>query len=266
MFKKLLIAALAVLVGVVLVSGTRLGSHLRLKWNKIDQWAKEQVPLSEEIDRLKMEVANLKQEDARYFDQVARQQVEVAELKARVTKSRASLTAQESYIKEMRLALSEGNNYVVYAGKRYDRKRVETDIRKEADQFFESEKVVKLEEENLSILEKTLTANKAKLETLALKRKGMEQQLLVLQCELAQQRLKDQNTIVINEGRYGKVSKEIEEARKRFALEKAKSELSGEPNVDSIRAEAERQAAEQKRTQTFEERFGSIETKKVIED
>jgi len=262
MFKKLLIAALAVVVGVGVVSGTRLGSHLRLKWAKAEEWAKSQVPLEQEIERLKMEVANLKQADDCYFDKVARQERQVVKLREKVTKSRQALAKQENYIKDMRQALAENNQFVVYKGERYDRKFAENDVRTEAVRFLADEKVVKADEENLNILEETLTANKGKLASLAIQRKEMEAQLLVLERELAQQRLKEQSNLVVEDGRYGKVSKEIEELRERFSVLKTKSELRGEAQRGSIRAQEERKAEAQKVDQAIEERFGKVETSK----
>lgn len=264
MFKKLLIAALAVVVGVGVVSGTRLGSHLRLKWAKAEEWAKSQVPLEQEIERLKMEVANLKQADDCYFDKVARQERQVVKLRDKVSKSRQALAKQETYIKDMRQALAENNQFVVYKGERYDRKFAEADVRTEAIRFIADEKVVKADEENLTILEETLTANKAKLSGLAVQRKEMEAQLLVLERELAQQRLKEQSNLVVEDGRYGKVSKEIEELRERFSVLKTKADLRGEAQRGSIRAQEERKAEAQKVDQAIEERFGKLETSKKV--
>jgi len=266
MFKKLLIATLAVVVGVGVVSGTRLGSHLRLKWQKAGEWAKQQVPLSEEIERLKMEVSNLSQEDERYFDQVARQQRQVAKLKEKVTKARVALGTQEAYIKQMRSALADNNEFVVYAGTRHPRKIVETDVRNEALRFMADERLVKADEENLTILEETLAANKSKLDGLTLRRKEMEATLLVLERELAQQKLKEQSSLVVDDGRYGRVNKEIEEVRERFALLKAKTELRGEVQRGSIRAQAEQKAEAQKQDQAIEERFGKLDNKKLTEN
>jgi peptidoglycan hydrolase CwlO-like protein len=229
MFKKLLITAIAVAVGVGVVSGTRLGSHMRLRWAKAQDWVQAQVPLESEIERLKMEVANLSREDDCYYDRVARQKREVVKLRAKVTKARESLTVQESFIKSLRQVLAEEGQFVVYNGTRYDRKRVESDIRSEATRFLADEKIVKADEDNLTILEETLAANKAKLDGLALRRKEMEATLLVLERELAQQRLKEESKLIVDDGRYGKVSKEIEEARERFELRKTKSELRGKP-------------------------------------
>jgi len=259
MFKKLFIAVLAVVVGVGVVSGTRLGSHLRLQWKKTCAAIQEQVPLESEIERLKMEVANLKQADERYFDQVARQERQVVRLRDKVSKARQALTSQETYIKSMRLALAEDGQFVTYKNERYERKQVEADVRNEAVRFMADEKLVKADQENLNILEETLAANKAKLGGLAVQRKEMEAQLLILERELAQQRLKEQSSVLVDDGRYGKVNKEIEELRERFALLKTKAELRGEAQKGSIRAQEERKAEAQKLDQAIEERFGKIE-------
>jgi len=214
-----------------------------------------------------MEVANLKQADDHYYDLVARQQVQVAELRGKVTKARAGLAKQESFIKEMRQALSDENaRFVVYSGERFPRSRVEADVRREALQFLAEEKLVKADEENLTILEETLTANKAKLDGLALRRKEMQTTVLQLERELAQLRLREQNNITIDDGRYGRVGKEIDELSKRLAVQKAKSELKGDAQAGSIRAQTERKAETQKADQAIEERFGKIETSKKLTD
>jgi phage shock protein A len=266
MCKKLLIAVLAVVVGVGVVSSTRLGSHIRLWWSKSSTWAKEQVPLESEIERLRMEVSNLSQEDDRYYDQVARQQRQVLKLREKVTKQRDALAKQEDYIKAMRAALArEEGAYVSFNGSRYDRTRAEADVRNEAARFLADEKIVKADEDNLAILEQTLATNKTELASLGLKRKQMEADLLILERELAQQRLKDQSNLVVDHGRYGKVAKEIEEVRERFAVLKTKSDLRGETAKGSIRAEEERKAAAQKLDQAIEARFGKTETKRVAD-
>jgi outer membrane murein-binding lipoprotein Lpp len=265
MFKKLLIATLAVVVGIGLVSGTQLGRHLWFKLNKVNEWAKQQIPLSEEIERLKMEVNNLKQEDAHYFNQVAQQMAQVDDLKAKVNKGRAALAKQEAFIKEMRQALADENaEFVVKGARRFSRSEVEADVRREAIQFLADEKLLKADEENLAILKETLATNKAKLDGLALRRKEMEATVLQLERELAQLRLREQNNLTIDDGRYGRVGKEIEEARKRLAVEKAKGELKGEAQAGSIRSQIERQAETKKQDQVIEERFGKIETSKKL--
>jgi len=263
MGKKLLIAAIAIAVGVGVVSGTRLGSHIRLKLNKAQQWAQEQVPLASEIERLKMEVANLSREDDRYYDQVARQKLEVKKLQAKVEAARAGLVTREAFIKDLRTALAKEGEFVAFHGERYSRQEAEDNARREARSFIVDEKIVKADEDNLRILEDTLAANKAKLDSLALTRKEMEAQLLVLERELAQQKLKEQSNMVVDDSRYTKLNKEIEEARERLELQRTKGELRGESNKGSIRLQQEKKAQQQKEDKEVEQRFGPLSGKKL---
>jgi outer membrane murein-binding lipoprotein Lpp len=266
MFKKMLIAALAVVVGVGLVSGTRLGSHLRYKFAKVCEYAKEQVPLEAEIERLKMEVNNLSREDNRYFDQTARQSVQVEKLQQRVNKVKNDLVVRETYITSLRTALVNEGHFVVFNGGRVQKepKQIESELRIEALKFMADEKILKADEENLKILKETLAANKAKVDGLLLKRKEMEAQLLVLEKELAQQRLKEQGKLVIEDGRYGQVSKDIEELKERFELRKQKNELRNQAEQGTIRAELEKQVEAQKLDKAIEERFGKLEASKPV--
>jgi peptidoglycan hydrolase CwlO-like protein len=263
MCKKLLIAAIALAVGVGVVSGTRLGSHIRLKWHKAQQWAQQQVPLESEIERLKMEVANLSREDDRYYDRVAKQKIQVKQLSARIAKSNEELAVREARIKTLREALAQDNEFVVYNGERYSRQDAQTEVRLDATRFLADEKLLKQDKENLKILEQTLAANKSKLDGLALRRKEMEAQLLDLEKQLAQQRLLEQTAMTVDDSRYNKVSKEIEEARERLELQRTKGELRGDAVKGPISVQEEKKAKERQLEKAIEERFGKVGGDKV---
>jgi peptidoglycan hydrolase CwlO-like protein len=263
MCKKLLIAAIAIAVGVGVVSGTRLGSHIRLKWHKAQQWAQEQVPLESEIERLKMEVANLSREDDRYYDRVAKQKIQVKQLSARIARSSEDLAVREARIKTLRQALAQDNEFVVYKGDRYSRQDAQTEVRLDATRFLADEKLLLKDKENLKILEQTLSANKGKLEGLALRRKEMENRLLDLEKQLAQQRLLEQSSLTVDDSRYNKVAQEIDQATERLELQRTKGELRGDAIKGPISIQEERKAKEQKLEKAIEERFGKISEEKV---
>jgi Asp-tRNA(Asn)/Glu-tRNA(Gln) amidotransferase A subunit family amidase len=188
----------------------------------------------------------------------------VTKLRAKVTQSREALAARENEIKGMRQALTNEGEFVSYNGSRYERKAVEDQVRMDAMRFLADEKLVKADEENLKILEETLETNKAKLNGLALQRKAMEAQLAELERQLAQERLKEQSSMVIDDGRYGQIRKQIEEARDRLELQKTKSELRGDSGVGSVRAQEERKAREQKIDKEIEARFGTLDGRQKV--
>lgn len=253
--KKLLIAAIAIAVGVGVVSGTRLGNHLKLKWTKANQWVQEQVPLEDHIESLKMQLANLSKEDDRYVDQVARQKLQVAKLRTKVTDARAKLEERKAFVQSLSNALAaEGETVSVGTGS-YSRKQAEENFLLEARTFVADKKIVEADEENLKIAEEILNANMTKLAGLAVQRKDMEAEILVLEREVAKQKLQDQRNLTVDDSAYGKLQKQIEEAKERFQLQQAKSQMHGESVKGSIRAQEEKKVQEKKEREGFQELF-----------
>jgi len=262
MCKKLLIAALAIVVGVGVVSGTRLGSHFRLWYNKSSTWAKQQVPPETEIERLRMELSRLSNLDDRYYDQVARQKREVKKLRDKVTKDQASLARLETEIKAMRQVAADDAEFVVYNGNRYARKDVEQQVREDARKFLTDEEGVKADEDHLKELEKILAINEGKLKDLSIVRKKMEVKLRTLEKELAQERrLQTQGQMTLDDSQYSRINKEIEELENRVEDMKTKRELRGQSSRGPIRADLEKQEEAKKFDKTVEERFGKITPK-----
>lgn len=268
MCKKLLIAALAVVVGVGVVSSTRLGSHIRLWWNKGSNWAKQQVPPETEIERLRMELSRLSSLDERYYDQVARQKRDVRKLREKLSKDKTSLTKLEREIKSMRTALlDETEKVVVDLGNgrtEYSRENVLAQIREDAQRFFTDAEAVKADDEHLRELEKTLAINEQKLKDLELTRKKMAVRLVQLEKELAQERrLQTQSEMTLDDSQYAKVNKEIEELEGRIESMKIKRDLRGQSTRGPIRAQEEAKEADRKLDRQIDDYFGKSEIKKV---
>jgi hypothetical protein len=59
MLKKLLIAVVAVAVGLTVVKSTKVGSLMRVKWNEATAWCNKQIPVPDEIASLRLQIANL---------------------------------------------------------------------------------------------------------------------------------------------------------------------------------------------------------------
>src|SRR4051794_20008079 len=105
MCKKVLIAALAVVVGLAVVKGTWIGSHLRLRFKEARDSVKASIPPEQEISRLRMELANLAREDDKHFDKVARMWASVEKMDREVNDVKARLTKEEARIKKLKADL-----------------------------------------------------------------------------------------------------------------------------------------------------------------
>src|SRR6478672_5567261 len=120
MSKKVLIAAAAVVVALVVVKGTWLGSHLRMNACKVGSYLKSSVPPEDEISRLRMEVQNLQKDDDRHVDKVARMAVDLEKMERDVAKLKANLVREEGRIREARKEMGD-SAFVVFGGSRYTR-------------------------------------------------------------------------------------------------------------------------------------------------
>jgi len=266
MCKKLLITVLAVVVGVGVVSGTRLGSHFRLWWNKAACMAKDSVSPETEVDRLKMELDNLSRLDDRYFDQVARQKREVQKVEAKVKKDQASLVKLEGELKGMREALADKGEFVVYKDSRYKRDQVQEQFTIDFKHFLTMEEGVKADEQHLEALKATLRESEQKVQELATVRSKMKTRLQTLAAKLERERrLQNQGSLAIDESRYAALNKQLDELEDRIGTMEIKRDLKGQTGKGPIRAQEEAKEEQKKLDKLAEDRFGQG-TKKVAID
>jgi len=257
MCKKLLITVLAVVIGVGVVSGTRVGSHFRLWWNKSSAWAKNQVSPETEIERLKMELENLARLDERYFDQVVRQKLDVQKVDIKVQKERASLVKLESDLKGMREALVNQDEFVVFKDSRYKRTDVQEQFNIDFKHFLVMEEGVKADEQNLEALKATLRESEQKVQELATVRAKMKTRLQTLAAKLERERrLQNQACISIDDSRYATLNKQLDELEDRISSMEMKRDMKGNSGKGPIRAQEEAKEEQKKLNKLAEERFG----------
>jgi len=233
MFKKVLIAALAVVVGLAVVSQTKIGSHFRLWLKNGRGWMARQVTPETEIKRLRMEVERLEKEDGAYFDKVARQRLEVKERESKLTKDQTDLATLKTRISDLRVVFQEAKKNDLKFVSYKDLSEVAlTDVEKQIGMDFERYKPLKASVESqasfLTSLKTSLAQNEEKLFGLQKTRQEMLTQLQNLENELAElKQAKSCQACVLDDSNYGKVQKDIEALKQRLALEKVKLSLKG---------------------------------------
>ena len=267
MCKKLLITVLAIAVGVGVVSGTRVGSHFRLWWNKSSDWAKKQVAPETEIERLKMELDNLARLDDRYFDQVARQKGDVRKVEGKVTKDQASVAKLEAELKGMREALANKSEFVSYNGHKYTRDDVQKQFNLDFKQFLAFEEGVKADGQHLEALKATLKESEQKVQELATVRSKMKTRLQTLAAKLERERrLQNQTSLAVDDSRYSNLNRQLDELEDRIDQMEIKRDLKGNSGKGPIRAQEEAREDQKKLDKLAEERFGKGATNGVVVD
>jgi len=231
MCKKVLIAALAVVVGLSVVKGTWLGSHMRLKFSNARHWVQERVPPEQEIARLRMELVNLSREDDKFYDRVARMAVDVDKQEAALGKVRTNLSREEALIRKLKSELTEGVEFVNLDGARYTR----TDLRISAVAFKNAEENLKSQEAALAARKRHLALEKKKLADLRNKRDEMGTDLQRLETALAEERqAQAASESTIDDSGYRQIRKDMDSIRDKINVLKKKRELRGEFNIPTI--------------------------------
>ena len=252
MFKKVLIATLAVVFGLAVVKGTWLGSHLRLKYNRARAWVESRVPPEQEIARLRMELDSLAKDDERFFDNVARMAVDVERREVELARMRTNLSKQEARIRKLKGELGENVEFVVFEGSRYTR----ADLRNNAVAFKNAEENLKSKEALLEAKKRKLSLERKKLGELSNKRAEMATELQKLETALAEERqAQAASESTIDDGAYRKIRKDMDSVRDRINLLKKKRELRGEFSPAADETKISEQDA--KADKYIESRFGS---------
>src|SRR6266851_4449838 len=87
MFKKIAIASVIVVAGLVLIAKTSVGSYVHTGWKQLKAGTKNQIPLEFEIERAKDEVSQLVPDMNKYFNEMAHEVVALDSLKEDISRT-----------------------------------------------------------------------------------------------------------------------------------------------------------------------------------
>jgi len=256
MSKKLLIAALAVAVGlgVAYVASPKFGSLMRLKWRKIVDRAEAQVAPETEIERLRMELERLSGEDRRFVDQIVRLDQQVDELKGTVTKKKSALASLQETIRERNGSLVGESKMVSYKGGEFSRADMREQVLLDIQRFDRLDAAVKAEDGRLTELTKTRDLYQKRLEELRTARAEMRTELQRLENALLQERQAQiANKVASDDGGLARVRQDMNKLKQRVDTMKRTRELEGvsteEGPIDRAEKAKQRQTELEKRLQ-----------------
>jgi chromosome segregation ATPase len=184
MLKKLLIAVVAVAVGLTVVKSTKLGGLIRVKWNEATAWCAKQVPVETEIARLRDELSRLGNDTKTHYSAVAEEMVKVENLKKDISEGEGRLAQQKKKVTAFRDALNEGGNQrVSINGDLYSRSRVEKQLARDFNLYKTSEAELAQKRKLLESRQECLAKAKEQLAAMQDARRDLEVQLSQLEAE-----------------------------------------------------------------------------------
>lgn len=273
MFKKVLVASLAVVIGLAVIANTKAGSHLRL-WLKDlrTSVAKKNSP-EREIRRLRMEVERLEREDAAYFDKVARQRLEVRKIekelngdpekktkgsKTELAELKARLGNLRALVKDIQGSEKSGERHVSYNGENFTLKQVNTQIDLDWARYKPLKSQVESQEAYLVSLKQALAQNEEKVMNLQKARQDMLTQLQALENELNELRqAKAGRAALIDDSKYGRVTRDIEALKHKLAVEREKLTIKGTMGKGPVEQAEEARAKQNQREKEMDAELGA---------
>jgi septal ring factor EnvC (AmiA/AmiB activator) len=246
MLKKVVIAGLAVAVGVAVLAwlSPKLISTIRYSAEQGIEGIENSVPLETEIGRLKSEVKRLENDEHSYYDQVARQAVEVDKLRKDVDDTSVAMDKQWKNIEAMRNDLGDNQKASFkYGARKYSREEVTDQLSRDFKSYENCEKELQAKKDLLSAGEKSLAASEDQLGSLKGNRKDMEVELAKLEADLKLVRMKEaQTSLQVDDNEYARVRSDIAKLRDKVSTKQKAIEYQGKfanGTIDATAAPAE---------------------------
>jgi septal ring factor EnvC (AmiA/AmiB activator) len=242
MCKKVLIAALAVVVALAVVKGTWLASHVRFRCDQWKTWVQESVTPEEEIARLRLEVDNLAREDEKHFDKVARLAVDVEKQEKQVARLRQDVSTRKERLRGMKTSLAGEAEFVNYSGARVSRADLQSEYELAGASFLADEARLRSKEKQLASQRQLFERSKKELSELRKVRQEMKTELQQLETALAEERqAQAQEANTIDDAGYRRIRADLERTRDRINVLKEKRKLKGEVRGTILRSAEDRE-------------------------
>jgi len=230
MLKKLMIAAVAVVVGLTVVTSSGwLGSLVRTKCKNVSAWARDQVPVETEIQRLRDEVARLGGDSRSYFSKIAEEMVAVDNLKKDIATAEANLERQKKNILTLKSDLASGNEFVVYGDTRYSKARIKSQLARDFEAYKGAEQQVKAKRKLLEARDSNLTAAREQLGAMQETRRDLEVELARLEAEYSTVKVaQTRSKVQFDDSRLSSIKRDVARLQDRVKVEQKTLSLQAE--------------------------------------
>lgn len=225
MYKKIGIAVLAVVLGLIVVKRTWIGSHLRLALQDARGWMKKQVTPEQELARLRMELKDLEKQDDKQYERVAKMSLEVEKMEAKVKALQAGLDKEKTRLRDLQIKFTDNTKFVLHKGEEYTRH----DLRKDALAYDRVRDIVASKARTLAAKKRQLALEAKKLDGLKKTREAMAAELERLATALAEERqAQAENECCVDEREHLKFKKDLDSLSDRIKIMTKKRELKGQ--------------------------------------
>jgi chromosome segregation ATPase len=231
MLKKVLVAGLAVVVGVAVLAwiSPPLFDWICHQAKAAKEGMEESIPLEQRIDILKDKLNDLKKNKQKYYDQAAKESVEVEKLSAEVDKESKNLADQWDKIQAIRGDLETQKTSYHYSGHDYTRADVEKELKRDFETYKTAQAALDAKKELLGSRKEALDAAREQLSSLEGLNGEMEARLEQMKAELEKVRMREAKTgTPANDNDYANLKAEMDQVGNKIAEREKALDLKAE--------------------------------------
>jgi chromosome segregation ATPase len=223
MCKKLCVTTLAVVIGLGLLSQTKVGRHIfslgGLTWNKVSNAVGDSVPLDVEIARINHEIDNLSTDISKSLDILAKQKVDVGVLTTKVEELEKQLTADLDKTKTLKAMLDKAGDSktVSYKGTDYDVAKIRAQFASSWDLYKSRESTLENHKHILTQKKQLMEATQAKIEKMDAVQEQLRGKIVSLKAKLEKVRLAETvSPVQVDDSRLADIKADIANLEKRI--------------------------------------------------
>jgi chromosome segregation ATPase len=205
MLKKLLIAAAAVVVGLVIVKKTDLGSLAQVWWKDAGAWCSRQVAPETRIKQLKLEIGKIDNDIRSATNSLVKQEVVYRSLKDEVDGLRAKQDQRKKDMLTLIEALEANSTQVSLQGQTYSSEVAQIKLEGLKSEYETGKNTLKLKEQNLGVKTNQLESADARIKKIQSKKDELNTLVAQLEAQLENLRLKQvENNVTVSDTQVSK--------------------------------------------------------------
>lgn len=235
MFRKFVIGVMVAVVGLYAVSHTKIGRQMgniaRNTCTKVSNTLEDQIPIEDELSRLKDDVAQLDKDYSKQRLPVAKEMVAVEGLRDEKSALEATVQKQKNDIDRIRTELKSNATSITYNGRENSRTEGTELLAELLDTLETAQLSLENKTEQLSTREAILKAKLDDLKAVGKAKEELTRQITRAEAELARVRLQQtqsQTPSQFDNSRLAEIKESLSKVRTRIKVEQADLNLSKE--------------------------------------
>jgi len=242
MCKKLVIAAVAILVGTAVVKHTTIGSLAQVWWHDAKQAIERQVPPEVQIKQLAVEVGKIDADIKRNLSKLAQQEVDAQRLGDDLEGLKETQATLKAEITAMTKSLENSTEKVSFNGKNWAASRLARQLDGTVAKFERTKSEVKTKEKLLTNKREALEAAHARISEMSAQKEQLRDKVAELQTRLELARLnatRNHATVDFDDSQVARCNQLAGEINDRLARDEKEVDLLTQYGYGTARPKAE---------------------------